>query len=152
MSVVRIHPAVPEKMSNKNIKPTKELPSGFTDRNEAELIIRDYVISKIRNVMISYGFEYLETPSFEFSESIGKFLPDKERPDEGVFSFRDENKWLSLRYDLTAPLARYVAKNFLEIPKPFKRYQLGTVWRLSLIHIWRCRRIERCRSRWSPYH
>ena len=112
MSVVRIHPAVPEKMSNKNIKPTKELPSGFTDRNEAELIIRDYVISKIRKVMIGYGFEYLETPSFEFSESIGKFLPDKERPDEGIFSFEDDKKWLSLRYDLTAPLARYVAKNF----------------------------------------
>ena len=129
MSVVRIHPAVPEKMSNKNIKPTKELPSGFTDRNEAELIIRDYVISKIRNVMISYGFEYLETPSFEFSESIGKFLPDKERPDEGIFSFEDDKKWLSLRYDLTAPLARYVAKNFQELPKPYKRYQLGTVWR-----------------------
>ena len=63
------------------------------------------------------------------SDSIGKFLPDKDRPDEGVFSFQDENKWLSLRYDLTAPLARYVAKNYLEIPKPFKRYQLGTVWR-----------------------
>jgi len=79
--------------------------------------------------MIKYGFQYLETPSFEFSDSIGKFLPDKDRPDEGVFSFQDENKWLSLRYDLTAPLARYVAKNYLEIPKPFKRYQLGTVWR-----------------------
>ena len=79
--------------------------------------------------MIKYGFQYLETPSFEYSDSIGKFLPDKDRPDEGVFSFKDENKWLSLRYDLTAPLARYVAKNFLEIPKPFKRYQLGTVWR-----------------------
>ena len=79
--------------------------------------------------MIKYGFQYLETPSFEYSNSIGKFLPDKDRPDEGVFSFKDENKWLSLRYDLTAPLARYVAKNYLEIPKPFKRYQLGTVWR-----------------------
>jgi len=79
--------------------------------------------------MIKYGFQYLETPSFEYSDSIGKFLPDKERPDEGVFSFQDENKWLSLRYDLTAPLARFVAKNYLEIPKPFKRYQLGTVWR-----------------------
>jgi len=79
--------------------------------------------------MIKYGFQYLETPSFEYSESIGKFLPDKDRPDEGVFSFQDEKKWLSLRYDLTAPLARYVAKNYLEIPKPFKRYQLGTVWR-----------------------
>jgi len=79
--------------------------------------------------MIKYGFQYLETPSFEYSESIGKFLPDKDRPDQGVFSFQDEKKWLSLRYDLTAPLARYVAKNYLEIPKPFKRYQLGTVWR-----------------------
>jgi len=79
--------------------------------------------------MIKYGFQYLETPSFEYSESIGKYLPDKERPDQGVFSFKDENNWLSLRYDLTAPLARYVAKNYLEIPRPFKRYQLGTVWR-----------------------
>jgi len=79
--------------------------------------------------MIKYGFQYLETPSFEYTDSIGKFLPDKDRPGEGVFSFKDEKKWLSLRYDLTAPLARYVAKNYLEIPKPFKRYQLGTVWR-----------------------
>jgi len=79
--------------------------------------------------MIKYGFQYLETPSFEYTDSIGKFLPDKDRPGEGVFSFKDENKWLSLRYDLTAPLARYVAKNYLEIQKPFKRYQLGTVWR-----------------------
>jgi len=102
---------------------------GFVDRKEKELLIRDFVISNIKEVMIKYGFQYLETPSFEYTDSIGKFLPDKDRPGEGVFSFKDENKWLSLRYDLTAPLARYVAKNYLEIPKPFKRYQLGTVWR-----------------------
>ncbi len=113
----------------KNLKPSKELPLGFVDRKEKELLIRDFVISNIKEVMIKYGFQYLETPSFEYTDSIGKFLPDKERPDQGVFSFKDENKWLSLRYDLTAPLARYVAKNYLEIPKPFKRYQLGTVWR-----------------------
>jgi histidyl-tRNA synthetase len=113
----------------KNIKPSKELPLGFVDRQEKELLTRDFIISNIKEVMIRYGFQYLETPSFEYSESIGKFLPDKERPDQGVFSFKDEKKWLSLRYDLTAPLARYVAKNYLEIPKPFKRYQLGTVWR-----------------------
>jgi histidyl-tRNA synthetase len=110
-------------------KPSKELPLGFVDRKEKELLVRDFIISNIKEVMIKYGFQYLETPSFEYSDSIGKFLPDKDRPDEGVFSFQDENKWLSLRYDLTAPLARYVAKNYLEIPKPFKRYQLGTVWR-----------------------
>ena len=113
----------------KNLKPSKELPLGFVDRKEKELLIRDFVISNIKEVMIKYGFQYLETPSFEYTDSIGKFLPDKERPDAGVFSFKDENKWLSLRYDLTAPLARYVAKNYLELPKPFKRYQLGSVWR-----------------------
>ncbi len=116
-------------VKDKKTKPSKELPLGFVDRQEKELLIRDFVISKIKEVMIKYGFQYLETPSFEYSDSIGKFLPDKDRPDSGVFSFKDENKWLSLRYDLTAPLARYVAKNYLEIPKPFKRYQLGTVWR-----------------------
>ena len=113
----------------KKNKPSRELPLGFVDRQEKELLVRDFIISNIKEVMIRYGFQYLETPSFEYSESIGKFLPDKDRPDEGVFSFKDEKKWLSLRYDLTAPLARYVAKNYLEISKPFKRYQLGTVWR-----------------------
>ncbi len=116
-------------VKDKKVKPSKELPLGFVDRQEKELLIRDFVISNIKEVMIKYGFQYLETPSFEYTDSIGKFLPDKERPDAGVFSFKDENNWLSLRYDLTAPLARYVAKNFLEIPKPFKRYQLGSVWR-----------------------
>ncbi len=114
---------------DKKNKPSKELPLGFVDRQEKELLVRDFIISNIKKVMIKYGFQYLETPSFEYTESIGKFLPDKDRPDEGVFSFQDEKNWLSLRYDLTAPLARYVAKNYLEIPKPFKRYQLGTVWR-----------------------
>jgi len=113
----------------KKLKPSKELPLGFVDRQEKELLIRDFIISNIKEVMIKYGFQYLETPSFEYTDSIGKFLPDKERPDQGVFSFKDEKNWLSLRYDLTAPLARYVAKNYQEIPKPFKRYQLGTVWR-----------------------
>ncbi len=116
-------------VKEKKLKPSKELPLGFVDRQEKELLIRDFVISNIKEVMIKYGFQYLETPSFEYTDSIGKFLPDKERPDEGVFSFKDEKNWLSLRYDLTAPLARYVAKNYLELPKPFKRYQLGSVWR-----------------------
>jgi histidyl-tRNA synthetase len=123
-------PCCTKKMAKENkLKPSKELPLGFIDRQEKELLTRDFIISNIKEVMIKYGFQYLETPSFEYTDSIGKFLPDKERPDEGVFSFKDEKNWLSLRYDLTAPLARYVAKNYLELPKPFKRYQLGTVWR-----------------------
>ncbi len=80
--------------------------------------------------MNSYGFEPLDTPAFEYTDCLGKFLPDQDRPNEGVFSFQDEDEqWLSLRYDLTAPLARYVAQNFDKLPKPFRRYQTGPVWR-----------------------
>ncbi|MGH6878249.1 MAG: histidine--tRNA ligase, partial [Rhizomicrobium sp.] len=72
----------------------------------------------------------LETPAFEFTDALGKFLPDLDRPNEGVFSLQDDDgQWLSLRYDLTAPLARYVAENFQHLPKPFRRYQVGSVWR-----------------------
>ena len=78
----------------------------------------------------SYGFEPLETPAIEYTDALGKFLPDQDRPNEGVFSFQDEDEqWLSLRYDLTAPLARYVAENFDRLPKPFRRYAVGPVWR-----------------------
>ena len=77
-----------------------------------------------------YGFEPLETPAFEYTDALGKFLPDQDRPNEGVFSFQDEDEqWLSLRYDLTAPLARYVAENYDRLPKPFRRYAVGPVWR-----------------------
>lgn len=122
-------PSCTKRMNKKTFKPTSELPNGFADRQEEELLIRDLLISNIKKIMSKYGFQYLETPSFEYTDSIGKFLPDKDRPSEGVFSFEDEKKWLSLRYDLTAPLARYAAKNFDSLPRPFKRFQLGTVWR-----------------------
>ena len=122
-------PSCTKTMNKKTFKPSSDLPLGFTDRPEEELLIRDLLISNIKKIMSKYGFQYLETPSFEYTESIGKFLPDKDRPSEGVFSFQDEKKWLSLRYDLTAPLARYAAKNFDSLPRPFKRFQLGTVWR-----------------------
>ena len=122
-------PSCTKTMNKKTFKPTSELPNGFADRQEEELLIRDLLISNIKKIMSKYGFQYLETPSFEYTDSIGKFLPDKDRPSEGVFSFEDEKKWLSLRYDLTAPLARYSAKNFDSLPRPFKRFQLGTVWR-----------------------
>jgi histidyl-tRNA synthetase len=88
------------------------------------------MLGVIREVYESYGFEPLDTPAFEYTDALGKFLPDQDRPNEGVFSFQDEDEqWLSLRYDLTAPLARYVAQNFDRLPKPFRRYQTGPVWR-----------------------
>ncbi len=85
---------------------------------------------EIEENFLKFGFSKLETPSFEISENIGKFLPDEDRPSSGVFGFQEENNsWISLRYDLTAPLARYVSQNYLNISNPFKRYQIGNVWR-----------------------
>ncbi len=88
------------------------------------------MLDAIRKVYESYGYDALETPAFEYTDALGKFLPDVDRPNAGVFSLRDDDEqWVSLRYDLTAPLARYVAENFQNLPKPFRRYQTGTVWR-----------------------
>ncbi|HVU19088.1 MAG TPA: histidine--tRNA ligase [Rhizomicrobium sp.] len=111
-------------------RPKARLPRGFRDRIAAEIAAERKALDTIRDVYQSYGFEPLETPAFEFTDALGKFLPDVDRPNEGVFSLRDDDEqWLSLRYDLTAPLARYVAENFQELPKPFRRYQVGQVWR-----------------------
>ena len=87
-------------------------------------------MAKIKAVYERYGFEPVETPFVEYTEALGKFLPDQDRPNEGVFSFQDEDEaWLSLRYDLTAPLARYVAENFDALPKPYRSYRAGWVFR-----------------------
>src|SRR5882757_7251628 len=88
------------------------------------------MVEKIREVFELYGFEPVETPAMEFTDALGKFLPDQDRPNEGVFSFQDDDEqWLSLRYDLTAPLARYVAENFEALPKPYRSYREGWVFR-----------------------
>ncbi|AWI88564.1 histidine--tRNA ligase [Methylobacterium sp. DM1] len=106
------------------------LPRGFPDRTEADLLAQDRMLDTIRQTFELYGFEALETPFVEYTESLGKFLPDLDRPNEGVFSFQDDDEqWLSLRYDLTAPLARHVAENFDAIPKPYRSYRAGYVFR-----------------------
>ena len=111
-------------------RPAARLPKGLFDTSASELRAIADMLAKITQVFESYGFEPLETPAIEYSDALGKFLPDQDRPNEGVFSFKDEDEqWLSLRYDLTAPLARYVAENFQSLPKPFRRYQSGPVWR-----------------------
>jgi histidyl-tRNA synthetase len=116
--------------TDKTSRPKARLPRGFRDRSAAEIAAERRMLETIRQVYESYGFEPLETPAFEYTDALGKFLPDLDRPNEGVFSLKDDDgQWLSLRYDLTAPLARYVAQNFQELPKPFRRYQVGQVWR-----------------------
>ena len=111
-------------------RPKARVPRGFRDRGAAEIAAERTCLDTIRRVFESWGFEALETPAFEYTDALGKFLPDLDRPNEGVFSLKDDDgQWLSLRYDLTAPLARYVAENYQHLPKPFRRYQLGQVWR-----------------------
>ncbi len=111
-------------------RPEARLPKGLSDISAGEIRASEDMLGTIRRVFESYGFEPLDTPAIEYSDALGKFLPDQDRPNEGVFSFTDDDEqWLSLRYDLTAPLARYVAENYQNLPKPFRRYQSGPVWR-----------------------
>jgi histidyl-tRNA synthetase len=106
------------------------IPRGFVDRGPAEIAATERMLAAIRETYELYGFEAVETPFIEFTDALGKFLPDQDRPNEGVFSFQDDDEqWLSLRYDLTAPLARYVAENFDALPKPYRSYRAGWVFR-----------------------
>lgn len=110
-------------------KTLARLVRGFQDRTADELNATNAMIETIRGVYSLYGFEAVETPFVEYTDALGKFLPDQDRPNAGVFSFKDEEEWVSLRYDLTAPLARYVAANFDTLPKPYRSYRQGYVFR-----------------------
>ena len=117
-------------MNDKSQKTKARLPRGLTDRTPEEIRAVDAMMARIRDVYELYGFEPAEQPLIEYTDALGKFLPDQDRPNEGVFSFQDDDEqWLSLRYDLTAPLARYVAENFERLPKPYRSYRSGWVFR-----------------------
>ena len=115
---------------NKEKKPKARLPRGFNDRSADDIRASDEMIAKIREVYERYGFDPVETPMFEYTDCLGKFLPDTDRPNAGVFSVQDDDEqWMSLRYDMTAPLARHVAENINEIQMPFRSYRSGYVFR-----------------------
>ena len=120
-------------MSDKKKKPQKlkaRLPRGFADRSADDIRATNAMMAKIAEVYERYGFDPVETPQFEYTDCLGKFLPDSDRPNEGVFSLQDDDEqWMSLRYDLTAPLARHVAENFNEIQMPYRTYRSGWVFR-----------------------
>jgi histidyl-tRNA synthetase len=122
-------------MADKPKKPQKlraRLPRGLADRGPAEIAATRAMVEKIREVFERYGFEPVETPAMEFTDALGKFLPDQDRPNEGVFSFQDDDEqWISLRYDLTAPLARYVAERYgtENLVLPYRSYRSGYVYR-----------------------
>lgn len=121
-------------MADKKKKKPQKLkarsPRGFVDRSAADIRATDEMIGKIREVYERYGFDPVETPAFEYTDCLGKFLPDTDRPNAGVFSVQDDDEqWMSLRYDLTAPLARHVAENINEITLPYRTYRNGWVFR-----------------------
>ena len=111
-------------------RPQARLPRGFRDIFSDDYKLRQQMLDIIRKVYESYGFEPLESPAVEFVETLGKFLPESDQPDAGIFAFQVENQWYALRYDLTAPLSRIVAM-YKELPRPFRRYQVGPVWRVE---------------------
>src|SRR3954466_3309037 len=119
-----------EKKQKKPQKLRARLPRGLEDRDAVAIAATRRMTEKIREVFERYGFEPVETPAMEYTDALGKFLPDQDRPNEGVFSFQDDDEqWISLRYDLTAPLARYVAEHFDSLPKPYRSYRPGYVYR-----------------------
>ncbi len=118
-------------MSEKKPRRTvARVPRGFRDLPPEDVATRRRMIDTVCRVYERYGFTPLETPAVEYLDCLGKFLPEADQPDGGVFAWRyDDDEWVALRYDLTAPLSRYVAENFQELGTPFRRYQVGQVWR-----------------------
>lgn len=119
-----------DKKKNKPQKLKARLARGFPDRSPGDIRATEEMMAKIKRVYERFGFEPIETPFVEYTDALGKFLPDQDRPNEGVFSFQDDDEqWLSLRYDLTAPLARHIAENFNDIQLPYRTYRAGWVFR-----------------------
>jgi histidyl-tRNA synthetase len=115
----------------KTPRPKAQTPKGFRDYFGADVTERSEMLAKIAEVYHRYGFDALESSGVETVDALGKFLPDVDRPNAGVFAWQeeDEGDWLALRYDLTAPLARVYAQHRNELPLPYRRYAMGPVWR-----------------------
>ncbi|MGB0658759.1 MAG: histidine--tRNA ligase [Mangrovicoccus sp.] len=111
-------------------RPKAEPPKGFRDYFGSEIESRKAMLDTICDVYYLYGYEALESSAVETVEALGKFLPDVDRPNEGVFAWQEEDSgWLALRYDLTAPLARVYAQFRNDLPTPYRRFAMGPVWR-----------------------
>lgn len=118
------------KKKNKPNRPKARRPRGFEDKPADIIRAENRLVGAAFSVYDQSGFEPLQTPAFEYADALGKFLPDEDRPNTGVFALRDDDEqWMSLRYDLTAPLARFVAENYDALAKPYRRYQAGSVFR-----------------------
>src|SRR6516162_3475819 len=117
-------------MTDPSFRPEARSPRGFVDKRARDIAAERRILEAVSKVYERWGFEALDTGAFEYADALGKFLPDSDRPNEGVFALQDDDdQWMALRYDLTAPLARFAAQNWETLPKPFRRYAFGPVWR-----------------------
>lgn len=123
-------------MTDQTFRPEARAPRGFADKRAATLRAERRIVEAVSKVYEQWGFEPLDTGAFEYADALGKFLPDSDRPNEGVFALQDDpdsegknGQWMALRYDLTAPLARFAAQNWETLAKPYRRYAFGPVWR-----------------------
>ncbi len=117
-------------LSPADLRPKARAPRGFPDKRADVLHLERHILAAVSAIYEQHGFEPLETPAFEYADALGKFLPDADRPNAGVFALQDDDEqWMALRYDHTAPLARFAAENWQTLPKPFRRYAHGPVWR-----------------------
>ncbi len=131
--------------SNETARPEARKPRGFQDKRAHLIAAERHLVDKVTEVYARWGFEALDTGPFEYVDALGKFLPDTDRPNEGVFALQDDDEqWMALRYDHTAPLARFVAENWNEIPKPFRRYSAGPVYRNEKPGPFRFREFTQC--------
>ncbi len=122
--------ATPQGASSRQSRLAARAPKGLKDTLGADVARLAAMTATIRNVYERFGFAPLETSALEYVEVLGKFLPESDQPDAGIFALKDaDEQWIALRYDLTAPLSRFVAENSQSLPMPFRRYQLGPVWR-----------------------
>ena len=116
--------------SRKNPRPKAQTPKGFADYFGKDVTERAEMLQVIAGVYHRYGFDALESSAVETVAALGKFLPDVDRPNAGVFAWQEEDgDWLALRYDMTAPLARVYAQHRNDLPNPYRRYTMGPVWR-----------------------
>ena len=125
-------------------RPRPECAKGFNDDFGSNVLARREMLWRIAEIFELYGFDALETPAVETLEALGKFLPDTDRPNEGVFAWQDEDQWLALRYDMTAPLSRVAAQYRNELPRPYRRYAIGPVWRNEKVKPGRLRQFYQC--------
>ena len=125
---------------DKKIKPQNL--KGFRDFLPGQALARTFVIGKIKAVFERFGFDPLETPALEYAETLlGKYGKEADRM---IYLFEDRGKRrVGLRYDQTVPLARVISQ-YQNLPKPFKRYQIQSVWRAENTQKGRFREFVQC--------